>query len=152
MYIHSWIYHKKQRDGCRLSSDFSYLNWWWQSNNTGHIIAVVAQDVFTVISWQILLCKCHLVKRGTESNKPGTQLWCELCGSKYVPHLCRMLSLGPDVSLVIFVMSEPDLCRRNKWRQLTLGIWSSVFILSVWAKNNLRATLYIATQSHELRW
>ena len=59
----------------------------------------------------------------------------------YVPHLCRMLSLGPDVSLVIFVMSEPDLCRRNKWRQLTLGIRSPLFILSLWRKKRIESYL-----------
>lgn len=30
-------------------------------------------------------------------------------------HLCCRVPLGPYVCLVIFVMSEPDLCRRNKW-------------------------------------
>ena len=33
---------------------------------------------------------------------------------EFLAHLCHMLSLGPHVCLVIFVMSESNLCRNKE--------------------------------------
>lgn len=54
-----------------------------------------------------------------------------------------MLSFGPYICLVIFVMSKSNLKERNHWKTV-LDEKVSIYLF--------RTTLYMATQSHELRW
>lgn len=49
-------------------SGCTYLNRRWKPDNAVHIVTVVTQYVFTVISWQVLLWKCHLVKKEREGR------------------------------------------------------------------------------------